>query len=99
MLSLKLISFLAAKAHAKWFLDIDVQIGQITTLDMSNLFLRAVFDPLVFEMFGHYFEVLDRVVRVYVVVFEILHHHDYVQVQHYVLLEDYENHEDYYVVG
>jgi hypothetical protein len=38
LLSLKLISFLGAKAHAEWFLDINVQIGQITTLDMSDLF-------------------------------------------------------------
>ena len=57
--------------------------------------VSTVFYPFFFELFGHVFEILYRVVSIYVVFFEVLHKHENKQIEHNILLKQNENNEEH----
>ena len=49
--------------------------------------VRTVFYPFFFELFSHVFEILNRIVSIYVIFFEVLHKYKNKQIQHNILLQ------------
>jgi len=71
-----------AETQSQRFLQMDIKLDKRLMVDEIQLLFITIFDPTFLEIFRQVIKVLNRVIRRYVVLLEILHKHQNKQIQH-----------------